>query len=146
MRTPFGAAGVGVVRQLGELDGRNRYTACQQVGIEPATVVYDGADLAEYVIDANVTRRNMSTGARAMATAMVLAAADGRRENGRWEYGSLSQSGESAVSDWPRRLREAGIVLDYAPDLAEQVRDGDLTLHAAYTQADENRRSARGRA
>ncbi|KXF51060.1 hypothetical protein AXA44_15440 [Rhodococcus sp. SC4] len=34
--------------------------------------MYDGDDFADYVIDCNVTRRNMSTGARAMATALVL--------------------------------------------------------------------------
>ncbi|MGI8614443.1 MAG: hypothetical protein ACR2KL_10950 [Nocardioidaceae bacterium] len=76
-----------------------------------------------------------------MATAMVLAA-DGRRKDGRWRRGSvaISESGNSE-SQWSQRLAEAGIVLDYAPDLAEQVVAGTLTLHAAYTQADANRRS-----
>jgi hypothetical protein len=51
--------------------------------------VYGGDDLAEYVIDANITRRNMTTGQRAMSTALVLEA-DGRRsENGRWVRGSV---------------------------------------------------------
>ena len=70
------------------LDGRNRAAACGLVGIEPETVLYEGDDLAEYVIDCNVTRRNMSTGARAMATALVLAE-DGRRGDGRWKRGSV---------------------------------------------------------
>ena len=70
------------------LDGRNRFRACRMAGVEPETVVYEGADLAEYVLDANITRRNMTTGQRAMATALVLEA-DGRRANGRWKRGSI---------------------------------------------------------
>ncbi len=44
------------------LDGRNRWAACQRAGVEPATVVHEG-DPAQCVIDANVRRRHMTTGA-----------------------------------------------------------------------------------
>ncbi len=37
-------------------------------------------DLAEYVLDANAARRNQSTGARAMSTALVLVQAFQVRE------------------------------------------------------------------
>jgi hypothetical protein len=128
------------------LDGRNRYAACQQVEVEPETVIYEGADLAEYVIDCNSTRRNMSTGARAMSTAMVLAS-DGRRENGRWKRGSVKVgSNESVITaDWQQRLKEAGIVLDFLDALAVPVRDGDLALAAAHRKACEARDSERNR-
>jgi ParB-like nuclease domain len=123
------------------LDGRNRYAACERAGITPDTIVYEGDDLAEFVIDANVARRNMSTGARVMATALVLAA-DGRRSDGRWVYGAL-ESHESVQSrSFAVRLREAGIVLDYTPNLAPQVVTGQLTLNAAFGQADAIRQSA----
>lgn len=70
------------------LDGRNRARACELLGIEPETVTYDGDDLAEYVIDCNTTRRHLTTGQRAMASALVLAD-DGRREGGRWKRGTV---------------------------------------------------------
>ena len=70
------------------LDGRNRSAACERAGVSPTTIVYEGDDLAEYVIDCNSSRRHMSTGARAMATALVLQAAQ-RRKNGRWVRGSV---------------------------------------------------------
>lgn len=126
------------------LDGRNRAAACEAAGIEPTTVVYEGDDLAEYVIDCNVTRRNMTTGARAMSTALVLAA-DGRREGGRWKRDSLTNGSSSDSADdsaWLKALRQAGVVLDYRPDLAPFVVDGTATLHDAYQQADHVRRSA----
>lgn len=117
------------------LDGRNRLAACERAGIDPTTVEYDGDDLAEYVIDCNVTRRNMSTGARAMSTALVLVA-DGRRENGRWRRGSVQVGNDDSVnSTWGQRLKECGAVLDFKPDLAEQVINGTVALDAAYQQA-----------
>lgn len=118
------------------IDGRNRYKACQDIGVEPDVIVYDGDDIAEYVIDCNVTRRNMSTGARAMATALVLAH-DGRRENGRWRRGSVA-NGQESISDasaWVKAMKWAGTVLDFKPDLAESVVTGDITLNDAFEQA-----------
>ena len=114
------------------LDGRNRLEACNRAEVEASLEVYDGDDFAEFVIASNVARRNMSTGARAMSTALVLDA-DGRRENGRWKRGSVD-IGESAntASDWRSRLKEAGAVLDHAPALAQEVVDGHVALDAAY--------------
>lgn len=120
------------------LDGRNRAAACQKLGIEPETVVYEGTDLAEYVIDCNVTRRNMSTGARAMATALVLDA-DGRRDNGRWARGSVDITDSGNSSTWRNNLKMAGTVLDWMPDLAPQVAAGTVTLDNAYQGAKQKR-------
>lgn len=124
------------------LDGRNRHAACQRAGIEPDTVVYEGDDLAEYVIDCNVARRNMSTGARAMATALVLAD-DGRRDGGRWKRGSvdITESGNSTQT-WRNSLNQAGTILDFKPDLAQAVVNGTLALDAAYQQANSIKQSA----
>ena len=114
------------------VDGRNRMEACRRAGIEHTVIEYDGDDVAEYVIACNVTRRNMSTGARAMSTALVLAA-DGRRENGRWKYGHLDSN--DLGNSMAEYVRRAGIVLDFKPDLAPAVIAGDLALDAAYQQA-----------
>lgn len=125
------------------LDGRNRMEACKRAGVEVQTKVYEGADIAEFVIGCNVTRRNMTTGARAMATALVLEA-DGRRKDGRWRRGSVL--GEDAITEsrnnWKDLLRQAGVVLDYKPDLAADVVSGAVTLNDAFTQADQIRTSA----
>lgn len=124
------------------LDGRNRLEACNRAQIEAQTKVYDGSDIAEFVIACNVTRRNMSTGARAMATALVLQA-DGRRENGRWKRGSLASANqESLNTDWANKVTQAGVVLDFKPDLATGVVSGATTLNDAFTQAEAIRTSA----
>lgn len=128
------------------IDGRNRYAACERAGVTPEAVVYDGDDLAEYVIDANSSRRHMSTGARAMATALVLLDAVGR-DAGKWKYGAVAKAerGGSATSGWNHRLKECGVVLDFAPDLAPAVVAGDLALDAAFRQAEDRRDAERRR-
>lgn len=87
------------------LDGRNRWAACELAGVTPETTVHEGDDLAAFVISANVARRHMSTGQRAMATALVLADA-GKRVNGRWKRGSIvaNDNDRSVVTDWARAM------------------------------------------
>ena len=120
------------------LDGRNRAAACALVGIEPETVTYEGDDLAEYVIDSNVTRRNMSTGARAMATALVMVDA-GQRKNGKWSYGAFADSDKNQNRTFQTYVTRAGTVLDWRPELAPQVIDESVRLDQAYAMAKEAR-------
>lgn len=122
------------------LDGRNRAKACEMVNVEPEVTVYDGDDLAEYVIDSNSSRRHMSNGARAMANALVLHA-DGKRKNGRWSYGRLNSN--DLGNSMAEYVRQSGIILDYAPELSGQVVSGDLALDAAYRYAEERRDAER---
>lgn len=125
------------------LDGRNRMEACNRAGVEAQTKVYEGSDIAEFVIGCNVTRRNMTTGARAMATALVLEA-DGRRKDGRWRRGSVvnPEVGTNDGKTWQNLLNQCGVVLDYARDLAADVVSGAITLNDAFTQAEQIRTSA----
>lgn len=123
------------------LDGRNRYAACEKAGVAPEFVTYEGEDLAEYVIDCNTSRRHMSTGARAMATALVLVE-DGRREGGRWAYGNIANNEDLHRSSAKKALAQCGVVLDYTPHLAQAIVTGDLALDAAYREANQAKQSA----
>ena len=123
------------------LDGRNRMEACNRAGVEAQTKVYEGSDIAEFVIGCNVTRRNMTTGARAMATALVLEAAHGR-ENGRFKYGEVDFATLQNPSGFKSQVSRCGVVLDYARDLAADVISGAITLNDAFTQAEQIRTSA----
>ena len=49
------------------LDGRNRYAACNEVGVEPMTREWDQrGDLLDYVISKNLNRRHLNEAQRAM--------------------------------------------------------------------------------
>lgn len=125
------------------LDGRNRAKACKLINVEPEVTTYNGDDLAEYVIDSNTSRRHMSTGARAMSTALVLVD-DGQRKNGRWKRGSSDiYKSVNTSGTWSQLIHRAGLILDHSPNLADQVVSGDLALDAAFRQAEESRDAER---
>ena len=53
------------------IDGRNRREACRRAGIVPDYVLLDSADPVAYILSANIHRRNLSKGQRAMAMAKM---------------------------------------------------------------------------
>jgi hypothetical protein len=58
-----------------------------------------------------------------MATALVLDA-DGRRENGRWEYGKVNLDDRQNQATFKQKVSQCGVVLDWMPELAPRA--GDL--------------------
>ncbi|WP_018024329.1 ParB N-terminal domain-containing protein [Corynebacterium ulceribovis] len=114
------------------VDGRNRLAACKIAGVEPKYEIFEGDDIGAFVRSKN-ERRHQSTGSRAMSTALSLAS-DGYRENGRWKRGSLDNGG-SAISGWSHRMKEAGLIIDELPELAEDVVSGDISLDEAFKLA-----------
>lgn len=124
-----------VVAKVGEewmlIDGRNRRAACKLVRVEPAYTVLDGvADIGEHILSLNIYRRHMTKGQRAMAVARVYSGGSGKGENPR----NLGLSGE--------RIRQARTVLKYAPDQADLVLSGAVSLDDAYCKAQESKNAA----
>jgi len=59
------------------LDGRNRYLACELVGIEPDYVEYEGDDPLGYVLSLNLHRRHLTASQRAALAAEIADMAHG---------------------------------------------------------------------
>ena len=54
------------------LDGRNRWRACQELGIEPQTTTYTGDDPVGYVMSMNLHRRHLTADQRAAIAVEAL--------------------------------------------------------------------------
>jgi ParB-like chromosome segregation protein Spo0J len=110
------------------VDGRNRLAACRLAGVEPRFVSLNGEDPVAYVLSANITRRHLSKGQRAVAA--VLANASGKLKN-------------TAISDRievnTTTVSEASVVVRFAPELALEVVAGTRTLAEAYERARERK-------
>lgn len=142
-----------VLTESGELlDGRNRALACQLAGVEITTRTYHGADEIGYVLSLNLHRRHLTDGQKAAVShdALPLIEAEARRRS----QANLTQNSECANwrtrdGDKPQRSTEVAAALtgtsgrsvarfkrisEHAPDLAEAVRSGDTSLHAAETE------------
>lgn len=76
-----------------------------------------------------------------MASALILAEDRGRKD-GRWVGRDAISTGGNSSRGWLQRLSECGAVLDYAPELADQVVRGSLPLKTAYGEAEARKRSA----
>lgn len=121
------------------LDGRNRVAACALAGVDPTWEPYDG-DAIAFIVEVNSERRHLTTGQRAMAVAIGLVA-NGARKNGKFKRGSVPDNTGTSVGGnrWTDAVRQAGIVMDHAPDLADAVLAGTTKLDAAHKEADEIR-------
>ena len=118
------------------LDGRNRLRACELVGIEPATAIFEGDDIGAFVRSKNM-RRHQPVGSLAMSTALSMVE-DGLRKDGKWAYGATNST-QVESSGFKARLSEAGTVLDWMPEVAPRVVSGELPLKVAYQQAKDAR-------
>ncbi|WP_436787918.1 ParB/RepB/Spo0J family partition protein [Yinghuangia sp. YIM S10712] len=106
------------------LDGRNRLAACDRAGVQPTFTTYEGPNPAAYILGANINRRHVTQGQRAMIAAI---ARSGTRHSLR-ATANAAQLSRSRVTD-------ADFVLRYASDLADHVRTGAISLDEALATA-----------
>lgn len=97
------------------LDGRNRYLACMQLGIEPETQEYIGNDPIGFVCGKNLNRRHLTASQRAMIMAEYA-----KLKNGTNRYTLASQCCEASLTRKqaaekagvaPRTIDDAKVVL-----------------------------------
>ncbi len=107
------------------LDGRNRYRACLEAGVEPHFEEFDGEDPVAFVVSKNVARRHLDESQRAMAAARIATLQNGQRK-------SASPIGEG------RSQAEAAQILNVGKRSVERARDvldqGEATLVKAVEQ------------
>ncbi|WP_434657340.1 hypothetical protein [Sulfurimonas sp. NW9] len=117
------------------LDGRNRYKAAQEAGVEPAFKVFEGTyeEAEKKSILLNSNRRHMSTSQKAMIAAMEIQKS--RDDTGRKKITIPKASIIYAVS--PRSISEALQILQEDESIAKLVFDGKCNLKGAKFKIEE---------
>lgn len=142
------------------IDGRNRYRACQQLGIEPDTRVWDGAgSLVSFVVSLNLQRRHLSSSQKATVGLDILPMLEAEAAQRRKETEGRPSTAEKLVQKIEQDIEEkrertpasveqaaqmvgtnrqyvsdAKRLRDEAPELLERVRSGELTIPQAKTE------------
>lgn len=117
------------------LDGRNRYVAARELGIEYPRVEYEGADPLGFVIAKNLARRHLSESQRGMVAAKLAKMPQGARTDLQPSANlpEVSQPAAAALLNVSERtLRTAKTVQEQgAPELVAAVETGQVSVSAA---------------
>jgi ParB-like chromosome segregation protein Spo0J len=134
------------------LDGRNRWRACQELGIAHREVKFTGEDAAAYVWSTNAVRRQLSPSQRALAAAKLARATAGGQPGNRNAAKAKGVDDPAAppvrsIED-PREMTTAeaakltgasertiraakGVLREGAPEVVAAVEKGELPVYTA---------------
>lgn len=123
-----------IVHEEKILDGRNRYTACLEVGIVPGYDTFYGDDALAFVVSKNLHRRHLDTAQRGVIANELANMAQGERTD--IEPSALLQKvSQSDAADMmgvsSRTLADVRVIERDAPELVPQMKSGELTIPQA---------------
>jgi N6-adenosine-specific RNA methylase IME4/ParB-like chromosome segregation protein Spo0J len=111
------------------LDGRSRYLACLEAGVDCRFETYEGDDPAAYVVSLNLKRRHLSESQRAMVAAKLATLDLGANQHSEGtsieEASRLLNVGHASVE------RARTVQRDGAPELQRAVERGDVSVSTA---------------
>lgn len=138
-----------VVLYQGEiLDGRNRYLACQKLGIEPKTEEYTGSDPLKYVLSKNLHRRHLTTTQRADIADEIANLSHGgdrvseQARNSTLAPVSQAQAAEALKVSVDSVKKARKIKREAAPEIIKAVKEGKMSLNAAKKTIPEKQKKA----
>lgn len=116
------------------IDGRHRWQACMDLGIEPMTREHDGDEstLVGFVLSMNLSRRHLSESQRAAVATKLASLAQGRQEQTGKFAGLTQPQAAELLNVGERSVRHARAVIERgAPELVAAVEKGEVSVSAA---------------
>ena len=128
------------------LDGRNRYRAALEAGVEPRFTTYQGDDPEAFVDSANLHRRHLTESQRAMRAAKIANAKEGRRSSTTSpDVVTQAQAAEMHGVGVASVQRAAEVLKHGDPDLVADVEAGKVSVNAAAKIARKAKKPRNGR-
>ena len=118
------------------LDGRNRYNACEELGIKPKLKEYDGKDALQYVMSTNLKRRHLTDSQKAIVGRRYKVYYAKRYPQGQHQVELVppekarDRAGE-VVGVSGRYIDMAEEVIEQKPELEEKIMSGEITVKQA---------------
>ena len=120
------------------LDGRNRYKACEMLGIEPETIEYPGDDPLGLVLSQNLHRRHLDESQRAMVAAKIANITHGGYRHGKSQdanlrLDSMTQSEAAKLMNVSERTVTSAkkVLKEGTSELIEAMERGKIAASAA---------------
>lgn len=119
------------------LDGRNRYLACVDLGIEPRYQEYTGSDPQSFVISKNLHRRHLNETQRAVVASKLATMTNGGWRGNQWQSANLQTAKTSQpeaakqLNVSPRLVASVKEVERKAPELMPKLESGQMTANEA---------------
>src|SRR4051812_46720886 len=98
------------------IDGRNRKRACEMAEVEPQFARLNGHDALAVIVSANINRRNLTRGQKAMALALIYP----EPERGRGKKDEALEKLPESGGFKRERLRQARSILRHSRGLADR--------------------------
>src|SRR6516164_11826527 len=114
------------------LDGRNRYNACQHLGIDVLTRDYLGSDPIGFVLSVNLHRRHLNTSQRAFV-AVKLATFTHGGDRSKTPIGGLTDAAAAKLLNVGERSveRAKAVLKEATPNIQALVKSGEVAVSAA---------------
>tara|TARA_Y100000310_G_C20564934_1_gene754993 strand:+ start:82 stop:1155 length:1074 start_codon:yes stop_codon:yes gene_type:complete len=128
------------------IDGRNRYKACIETGIQPKFEEYTGSQPLSYVVSLNLQRRHLNESQRAsiaLETLPLFEKEAKQRSGTRTDLGALMQQGsegravEKAGTTFqvsPRYVNYAKKIQAQKPEVLKEITEGKKTISEVIRQ------------
>ena len=116
------------------IDGRHRWQACMDLGIEPMTREHDGDEstLVGFVLSMNLSRRHLSESQRAAVATKLAALSRGRPSENAQICAITQQEAADKLNVSRRSVQLAREVIEKgSPELAAAVDQGEVSVSAA---------------
>ena len=126
------------------LDGRNRWRACEELGIEPKTTEYKGDDAIGYVVSLNLTRRHLNGSQRAVVANKIATLKHGEQKRLREvtddaqicasspQLAKTQKEAAEKMNVSRRAVQQARKVAEHAtPELKRAVERGEVPVSVA---------------